>query len=60
MGLWFGLRGYGLEIVGRIPIEVEPNECNAVYLATKRDKLGHLILRDDVEADLKIDEIVEN
>jgi len=40
-----GLKGYGLEIVERIPIEIEPNENNFRYLETKRDKLGHLILR---------------
>lgn len=39
-----GLRGYGLKIVERIPIEIAPNEANARYLETKRDKLGHLIL----------------
>jgi 3,4-dihydroxy 2-butanone 4-phosphate synthase/GTP cyclohydrolase II len=39
-----GLEGYGLEVVERIPIEIEPNEVNAGYLETKRDKLGHLIL----------------
>lgn len=39
-----GLSGYGLEIVERIQIEIEPNENNKKYLTTKRDKLGHLIL----------------
>jgi 3,4-dihydroxy 2-butanone 4-phosphate synthase/GTP cyclohydrolase II len=39
-----GLHGYGLEIVERVPLEVDPNENNLKYLATKRDKLGHLIL----------------
>lgn len=39
-----GLEGYNLEIVERIPIEITPNEVNAHYLETKRDKLGHLIL----------------
>jgi len=39
-----GLEGYGLEVVERVPIEVEPNEINHKYLETKRDKLGHLIL----------------
>jgi 3,4-dihydroxy 2-butanone 4-phosphate synthase/GTP cyclohydrolase II len=39
-----GLQGYDLEIVERIPIEITPNEVNAHYLETKRDKLGHLIL----------------
>ena len=40
-----GLQGYGLEIVERVPIEIPPNENNEKYLKTKRDKLGHLILR---------------
>ena len=42
-----GLQGYGLEIVDRIPIEIEPNESNAKYLKTKRDKLGHMILKEE-------------
>ena len=40
-----GLQGYGLDIVERIPIEIVPNENNEKYLKTKRDKLGHLILK---------------
>ncbi len=40
-----GLEGYGLEIVERVPIEIPPNENNVKYLKTKRDKLGHLILK---------------
>jgi 3,4-dihydroxy 2-butanone 4-phosphate synthase/GTP cyclohydrolase II len=39
-----GLGGYDLEIVERIPVEIDPNEHNENYLKTKRDKLGHLIL----------------
>jgi 3,4-dihydroxy 2-butanone 4-phosphate synthase/GTP cyclohydrolase II len=39
-----GLGGYGLQIVERIPLEMDPNEVNQRYLQTKRDKLGHLIL----------------
>ncbi len=39
-----GLEGYGLTVVERVPIEIIPNEVNAGYLETKRDKLGHLIL----------------
>ncbi len=39
-----GLEGYGLKVVERIPIEIEPNERNQKYLETKRDKLGHFIL----------------
>lgn len=40
-----GLIGYGLEIVENIPIEIEPNPHNEKYLQTKRDKLGHSILK---------------
>jgi 3,4-dihydroxy 2-butanone 4-phosphate synthase/GTP cyclohydrolase II len=40
-----GLLGYGLEIVDNVPIEVEPNPHNEFYLQTKRDKLGHEILK---------------
>ncbi len=40
-----GLLGYGLEIVENVPIEIQPNPHNAFYLQTKRDKLGHEILR---------------
>ncbi|MEJ5261671.1 MAG: bifunctional 3,4-dihydroxy-2-butanone-4-phosphate synthase/GTP cyclohydrolase II [Ignavibacterium sp.] len=39
-----GLKGYGLEIVERVPIEMPPNSNNEKYLKTKRDKLGHIIL----------------
>jgi 3,4-dihydroxy 2-butanone 4-phosphate synthase/GTP cyclohydrolase II len=41
-----GLMGYGLEIVENLPIEISPNQHNEHYLRTKRDKLGHTILRD--------------
>ena len=40
-----GLIGYGLEIVDNVPIEIHPNPHNEKYLITKRDKLGHTILR---------------
>ena len=40
------LLGYGIEIVDAVPIEVEPNPHNEKYLMTKRDKLGHEILKD--------------
>ncbi|WP_425575680.1 bifunctional 3,4-dihydroxy-2-butanone-4-phosphate synthase/GTP cyclohydrolase II [Nemorincola caseinilytica] len=40
-----GMLGYGLEIVENVPIEVCPNEHNEFYLQTKRDKLGHDILK---------------
>ncbi|MBI5663260.1 MAG: bifunctional 3,4-dihydroxy-2-butanone-4-phosphate synthase/GTP cyclohydrolase II [Ignavibacterium album] len=40
-----GLKGYGLEIIERVPIEIPPNKNNEKYLQTKRDKLGHIILK---------------
>ena len=40
-----GLLGYGLEIVENVPIEIVPNPHNEFYLQTKRDKLGHEILK---------------
>jgi len=40
-----GLLGYGLEIVDAVPIEIKPNPHNEKYLQTKRDKLGHEILK---------------
>lgn len=42
-----GLKGYGLEIVERVPLEIKPNETNRKYLQTKRDKLGHILNFDD-------------
>ncbi|HRG22775.1 MAG TPA: bifunctional 3,4-dihydroxy-2-butanone-4-phosphate synthase/GTP cyclohydrolase II [Chitinophagaceae bacterium] len=42
-----GLVGYGLEIVENIPIESCPNPHNEKYLQTKRDKMGHEILKQD-------------
>ncbi|WP_296699701.1 bifunctional 3,4-dihydroxy-2-butanone-4-phosphate synthase/GTP cyclohydrolase II [Algoriphagus sp.] len=40
-----GLIGYGLEIVEQVPIEIKPNPHNERYLQTKRDKMGHNILK---------------
>jgi 3,4-dihydroxy 2-butanone 4-phosphate synthase / GTP cyclohydrolase II len=41
-----GLIGYGLEIVDNVPLKITPNPHNEFYLQTKRDKLGHEILKD--------------
>jgi 3,4-dihydroxy 2-butanone 4-phosphate synthase/GTP cyclohydrolase II len=38
-----GLDGYGLTVVERIPLQVEPREENVRYLEIKRQKLGHLL-----------------
>ena len=38
-----GLDGYDLNIVGRVPLEVEPNDKNKDYLKTKKDKMGHIL-----------------
>jgi 3,4-dihydroxy 2-butanone 4-phosphate synthase / GTP cyclohydrolase II len=40
-----GLSGFGLEILERIPLEIEANEINRHYLETKRDKMGHILGR---------------
>lgn len=48
----YGLSGYGLEVVERLPIVAETNPYNVRYLATKREKMGHLLEdeTDDSEA----------
>lgn len=38
-----GLEGYGLKVVERVPLVIQPHEHNRFYLETKRDKLGHLL-----------------
>ncbi|SCG84339.1 bifunctional riboflavin biosynthesis protein RibAB [Proteiniborus sp. DW1] len=38
-----GLTGYGIEIVGREPIQMTHNEKNEYYLKTKKQKLGHIL-----------------
>lgn len=40
-----GLKGYGIEIVDRVPLIIEATDYNTVYLATKAQKLGHLLLQ---------------
>ena len=43
MRKYVGLEGYGLEIVERVPVELQPNEHNREYLRTKKLKMGHLL-----------------
>ena len=38
-----GLESYGLEIVERVPLQIEPNLRNAKYLQTKKARLGHML-----------------
>ena len=40
-----GLEGFDLEVVERVPIEIEANSINKKYLKTKRDKMGHILSR---------------
>jgi 3,4-dihydroxy 2-butanone 4-phosphate synthase / GTP cyclohydrolase II len=40
-----GLKGYGLEMVDRVPLLIEANDYNNDYLATKAEKLGHMLLQ---------------
>jgi 3,4-dihydroxy 2-butanone 4-phosphate synthase/GTP cyclohydrolase II len=42
-GKFSALRGYGLEIVERVPLEVAPTESSRKYLKTKKEKMGHLL-----------------
>lgn len=44
-----GLEGYGLEVVERVPIQMEANESNRNYLRTKQTKLGHLLRKEGLE-----------
>jgi 3,4-dihydroxy 2-butanone 4-phosphate synthase/GTP cyclohydrolase II len=39
----FGLEGYGLKIVGRVPLQTTPTDHNKHYMNTKRSKLGHIL-----------------
>lgn len=36
-----GLEGYGLKVIERVPLEIEPNPSNYNYLKVKKEKLGH-------------------
>ncbi|MBE9222157.1 bifunctional 3,4-dihydroxy-2-butanone-4-phosphate synthase RibB/GTP cyclohydrolase II RibA, partial [Cyanobacterium stanieri LEGE 03274] len=40
-----GLKGYGIDIVERLPLFIEANDYNSNYLNTKAEKLGHMLLQ---------------
>ncbi|MEK0182715.1 MAG: bifunctional 3,4-dihydroxy-2-butanone-4-phosphate synthase RibB/GTP cyclohydrolase II RibA [Oscillatoriales cyanobacterium] len=40
-----GLKGYGIEVVDRLPLLIEATDYNSIYLATKAEKLGHMLLQ---------------
>lgn len=40
---YVALKGYGLELVERVPLEIAPTGSNIKYLRTKKEKLGHLL-----------------
>jgi 3,4-dihydroxy 2-butanone 4-phosphate synthase/GTP cyclohydrolase II len=42
-GKYVALKGYGLEIVERVPLEAPAGDDNRRYLETKKQKLGHLL-----------------
>ena len=40
-----GLKGYGLKVIRRVPLEIEPTHLNRRYLKVKKEKLGHKLSR---------------
>ena len=38
----YGLSGFGLSITERVPIEIEPQEFDKLYLKVKKTKMGHI------------------
>ena len=48
-----GLSGYGLEIVERVPIQIEANEVNEFYMRTKKERMGHMLSNISFESNTK-------
>jgi len=38
-----GIDGFGLKIIGRVPLATAPTKYNEFYMETKREKMGHMI-----------------
>jgi 3,4-dihydroxy 2-butanone 4-phosphate synthase / GTP cyclohydrolase II len=51
-----GIEGYGLRIVERVPLRVEPNHHNVHYLRTKQEKMGHFLGFDEGDPDRDVDD----
>jgi 3,4-dihydroxy 2-butanone 4-phosphate synthase/GTP cyclohydrolase II len=47
-----GLKGYGLKVVERIPIQIDENEVNRFYLKTKEAKMGHMFMPRNIKGDV--------
>lgn len=41
----YGLDGFGLKVLKRVPIEVEPQQYDRFYLQTKKNKMGHIFTK---------------
>lgn len=39
----YGLKGFGIDIIGRVPIQIKSNEVDEFYLKTKKDKMNHIL-----------------
>ena len=44
-----GIHGFGLEIVERVPIQIIKHSRNLKYLRTKKEKLGHMLILEDLK-----------
>ncbi|MEI7491191.1 MAG: bifunctional 3,4-dihydroxy-2-butanone-4-phosphate synthase/GTP cyclohydrolase II [Bacteroidota bacterium] len=44
-----GIHGFGLEIVERIPIQIIKHSRNLKYLRTKKEKMGHMLVLEEVK-----------
>ncbi len=48
-----GLKGYGLEVIERVAIQIKENHSNRFYLKTKKEKMGHLLDNMEDESNTK-------